>query len=109
MTMASTPSGTFTQNTLRQPNWCTRMPPIKGPDAPATPTSADQAPSMRVRSRSSSKLCVSRLSELGMNRAAPAPCSRRAAVKKCPSGAAPHNTEPRIKMPRPPWYTAFGP
>ncbi len=69
----SNPNGTLIQKTLRQPKKWIKIPPTSGPTEAATPTRADQIPSMVARTPLSSYRCVSKLSELGMNSAAPTP------------------------------------
>src|SRR3954451_12536573 len=55
-TKATTPTGTFTQNTDRHPAASTSTPPTIGPSAMLTPTTAAHAPMARARSAGSRKV-----------------------------------------------------
>ncbi|KAG0939867.1 hypothetical protein G6F31_015241 [Rhizopus arrhizus] len=85
----------------RHPNWWIRTPPSSGPAAPATAPTADQAASIRLRTCSSSYAWVSSLKELGMNSAAPTPCSMRAAISESALGARPQSSDASVNTPKP--------
>src|SRR5205085_1119433 len=72
-TIASAQSGTFSQNTERQPRPDTRAPPITGPDTRASAETPAQTPIAWARSRASGKAWLTIASEVGSRAAAPTP------------------------------------
>lgn len=88
-----TASGTrLTANTQRQPKPSTSNPPSSGPITKAVPVHAVQIPMARDCA-GPTNLAFSIASELGTRKAAPTPCTQRAAINTAPVGAAAHSSE----------------
>jgi hypothetical protein len=87
MTTTARASGTFSQNTDRQPNSSTIHPPTSGPAPVVMPEKPDQTPIAFPRSSGSiDEEMIARLP--GVSSAPPMPCSARAATSTSMDGAA---------------------
>lgn len=103
------PTGRLTRKMLRQPKLSTSSPPITGPKAIEPETIADHSATIRARRLGSGNAAVSRVSELGMNSAAPEPWSSRAATRAVPSGDSAQPSEATTKTTIPARYSRFAP
>ena len=98
-TSAASPIGTLTRNTQRQLT-ATSRPPMTGPSAAAMPPVAVQVLTAPLR-RSGEKLASTRLSEVGVSRAAPAACTSRNAISMATLVAAPQAAEAAVNTATP--------
>ena len=92
-TAAARPSGTFTQNTHRQPTESVSPPPTTGPPMAAAANTAPMTPSTRARrlgATTSATTASTRISRPPP----PRPCSTRAAITISIEGATPPTIEP---------------
>ncbi len=103
-TAAST-TGTFTQNTERQPRAETSAPPVTGPAAMLSPNTEAQTPIARARSRGSGIAFTTIASATGLSIDAPTPWRARAATSAPAEGASAHTSEARPKTTSPHWKT----
>ncbi|MEA2211553.1 MAG: hypothetical protein QOF83_1501 [Solirubrobacteraceae bacterium] len=103
-TSATRPMGTLTRNTQRQLA-ATSTPPTTGPSAAARPPTAVQARTAPWR-RSGAVVASTRLSEVGVSRAAPAAWRTRKMTSIVRLSAAPQAAEAAVNRPTPsrkPW------
>ena len=98
--IASRPIGTLTQKIHDQSIPCTITPPMIGPRATAIPVTALNMP-IAVPRFSGGKAAVSSASASGRMKAAPAPCTARAAIRKPTSGLSAHAADATENSPRP--------
>src|SRR5882757_3106464 len=97
----SSPIGTFTQKTLRQPSVSTSNPPRTGPAAVDNPLVAPQMPTAWARDRGSVNVLVMIARLAGVIMALPAPCTARNAINIPSDGANPQQAEAAINTPSP--------
>jgi hypothetical protein len=93
--------GRLTRKIVRQPTLSTSNPPRTGPPAMPTLEMPPQAARATRRSRPAGNMWVIRASEQGIRRAAPSPCTARAAIRTAIVGAAAHPALATPKTPRP--------
>src|SRR3954464_8854368 len=98
-TIATIPTGRFTQKTQRQPT-STRPPPITGPRAAPRAPSADQDPSARARC-SCGTTASSSDSDAGTITPAPTACTVLAATSQPTPGARPQSSDPPVNTASP--------
>lgn len=96
---ATTMTGRLMRKIQRQSAWAS-APPRMGPPAAATEPTAVQMPSIEVW-RDGGEDAISNASAVGTNRAAPRPCSPRAAMSTRTSPDTAANSAPRANTPRP--------
>ena len=108
MSSTATATGRFMRKMSRHETALISQPPSSGPKAMATPLKPDQAPMARERSAGTKEACkMARLP--GVSRAAPTPCSPRAATRVAALGATPHSSEAMANQAVPTWKTARRP
>ena len=95
-----TPIGTLTKKIHCQPSPSTRTPPASGPTSVATPAVAPQTLIATPR-RSAGKILVIVDSVCGVSRAAPMPCTTRAAISISMVSARPHHSEAAVNTASP--------
>ena len=100
-TRATSPKARLNQKIARQFHTPTSAPPMTGPTARASPDTAAQTPTARVRVRSSVYRCRSIDRVPGSLAAAPRPITARPAMTRPIFGASAASTEPAQKMPTP--------
>jgi len=108
-TSAASPKARLNQKIARQFQAPTSAPPMTGPRARASPDTAAQIPTARVRVRSSVYRCRSMDRVPGSLAAAPKPMTARPAMTRPMFGASAASTEPAQKMPTPISITRFRP
>jgi hypothetical protein len=94
------PIGTLTMKIHCQPKWSTSTPPAMGPTSVATPAVAPQTLIATPR-RSAGKIRVMVDNVCGVSRAAPMPCTTRAAISISMLPASPHHSEAAVNTVRP--------
>jgi hypothetical protein len=98
---ATSPIGTFTQKIHSQEIPSETAPPITGPPIVASPVTPSRIPiAAPRRSGGNAALTIASASEI--TRAAPAPCTVRAAISQPTSGATAHAADVATNRPRPP-------
>ena len=99
--MAATPTGMLIQKIERQPRDETSTPPMTGPRAMETPTTAAHTPIAWARSWGSTNVLVMMDMATGLSIDAPTPWSMRNATRAPRLGARLHSSEPVAKTVRP--------
>jgi hypothetical protein len=99
-TTPMTPIGTLTKKIHSQPRRSTSTPPASGPSRVANPAVAPQTLSATPR-RSDGKMRVIIDSVCGVSRAAPIPCTTRAAISMPIDPESPHHSEAAVNTTRP--------
>ena len=94
------PIGTLTMKIHSQPRLSTSTPPASGPTRVATPAVAPHTLSATPR-RSAGKMRVIVDSVCGVSRAAPIPCTTRAAISTPIEPASPHHSDDAVKIASP--------
>ena len=102
------PIGTLTKKIHCQPSRSTSTPPASGPTSVATPAVAPHTLIATPR-RSAGKIRVIADSVCGVSRAAPTPCTTRAAISISMLSASPHHSDAAVNTVRPTRYRFFGP
>jgi hypothetical protein len=102
------PTGTLTKKIHCHPKWSTSTPPASGPTSVATPAVAPHTLIATPR-RSGGKIRVIVDSVCGVSRAAPMPCTTRAAISIPMLPARPHHSDAAVNTVRPSKYRFFGP
>jgi len=97
----TTTTGMLIKKMLRHPKEPIRTPPREGPIAAAVATIADHRPNIRARRDGSVNWAISSDSELGMNMAAPMPCTARAPMRITGEGATAHPKDAARNTPMP--------
>ena len=107
--MATRPTGILIQKMDRHPSPVTRTPPITGPNAILTPTTAAQTPMACARSRASVKVLVMIDMATGLSIDAPTPWTMRKTTSVPRLGARLHSRDPVAKVARPTRNVRFRP
>src|SRR4051794_1466784 len=94
------PIGRLTKNAQRQPPADTMAAPSDGPVATASAPTPPHNATICVR-RSGGYALMSRATDAGTKKAAPAPCTMRLTTSKTTFGAMPHRNEPHRNTARP--------
>ncbi len=107
--MPVSPMGALMKKIARHPRVAVSTPPTSGPADRAALAPTAQRPIARLRSRGSEKVWLSRVSEHGTSRAAPAPWSARAAMSTASDGASPQIAEATVNTENPAMNTRLAP
>src|SRR5215218_6807034 len=92
------PMGTLTNSTQRHDSHEVSIPPAIRPMAEPDTATAENTPKARLRSSPSAKLVVISDRAVGAAKAAPTPCSARAANSQVAEVAKPPRNEARVKI-----------
>jgi hypothetical protein len=107
--MAANPTGRLIQKIERHPTDPTRRPPITGPRAMLTPTTAAHTPTAWARSFGSVKVLVMMDMATGLSIDPPTACTIRKTTSRVRLGARLHSSDPSEKTTRPATKVRFRP
>ena len=104
-TTATTPTGTLTRNTLRQPSDSVSSPPTVGPTAVATLAMAVHRPMARALLVGSGKAADTSARDVTLTAAAATPWTPRATLSTSIDGASPEATDASVNTTSPSTYS----
>ena len=108
-TRTASTTGTFSQNTDRQPTTSTRRPPTNGPNAIDRPITPPHTPIALARSARSVKTLVMIDMATGFSIEPPIACTARKPISQPVLGARLHSSEPRPNSANPVWKVRLRP